>query len=631
MCFTDQLRLCEMVDYIQLLDELRTQDFDSIRFASYRMACKIRYLQRRFYFNQIDIWNVIEAVREQSLNQVAPEAPVDLPRVAALLTTLYEQLNKRVPATEKVDPSVVSSALLGWLRATFPSALAPSDPLSRTGAIPALSIKVFLAMLSCGKTVDIYRYIFSLIADSSGWLLPTRLTLFLRAALCIPESLLESPSFSYSDNLSTELFPPEHKYTINNFLQVMLTEPGPQCVLWFPLVGKMAAVEDILHPVSCDACRSPHFYGFRYKCQRCYNYHLCQDCFWKGRTSNQHSLQHQCKEYTTYKPPSKQLGHSLRKSFRCVPERKGDSTVPRVVDRPTTPLNLQHIVPPPHTTPTLTRSTVRYAVTPGHTAGHSQTFGHGPTRVNGSPPRELYSSLDSMAEPLASFISDEFSPDEEHSLIARFSRRLNEASPASTGLCTSAGNLYSSNMNRPQNTLPPERDQGYLDSSASEWTRDESLEEKQLLVARLEARNREMMKEILRLRREVESDPRTMEGRGSVAILAAESPATLEGHDGPVGLGGPEVVMGTGSGLAGISELELLKKRKGDLEEQLGRLQSSRRDLIVHLDELMQMLRFQEPRSASSGSPMTSHSSPSSPGGTVWHRPSGADYQGHFY
>lgn len=41
--------------------------------------------------------------------------------------------------------------------------------------------------------------------------------------------------------------------------------------------------------------------------------------------------------------------------------------------------------------------------------------------------------------------------------------------------------------------------------------------------------------------------------------------------------------------------------------------------------------QFQEPRSASSGSPMTSHSSPSSPGGTVWHRPSGADYQGHFY
>ena len=33
--------------------------------------------------------------------------------------------------------------------------------------------------------------------------------------------------------------------------------------------------------------------------------------------------------------------------------------------------------------------------------------------------------------------------------------------------------------------------------------RDESFDEKQVVVAKLEARNREMMKEILRLRREV--------------------------------------------------------------------------------------------------------------------------------
>lgn len=42
--------------------------------------------------NQIDIWHVIEAIREQSLNQVAPECPVDLPKVAALLTVLYTQV-----------------------------------------------------------------------------------------------------------------------------------------------------------------------------------------------------------------------------------------------------------------------------------------------------------------------------------------------------------------------------------------------------------------------------------------------------------------------------------------------------------------------------------------------------------
>lgn len=73
---------------------------------------------------------------------------------------------------------------------------------------------------------------------------------------------------------------------------------------------------------------------------------------------------------------------------------------------------------------------------------------------------------------------------------------------------------------------------------------------------------------------------------GAVGALATEAAAIAAdlGGEGPL-RGGPI------PDYTNITELELLKKRKGDLEEQLGQLQSSRRDLIVHLDELMQMLR----------------------------------------
>ena len=40
--------------------------------------------------------------------------------------------------------------------------------------------------------------------------------------------------------------------------------------------------------------------GFRYKCQRCHNYLLCQDCFWRGRVSGSHTNQHEMKEYSNY-------------------------------------------------------------------------------------------------------------------------------------------------------------------------------------------------------------------------------------------------------------------------------------------------------------------------------------------
>lgn len=56
----------------------------------------------------------------------------------------------------------------------------------------------------------------------------------------------------------------------------------------------------VFHPVQCEGCHRESFMGFRYKCQRCYNYQLCQDCFWRGRTSGNHSNDHEMKEYTTY-------------------------------------------------------------------------------------------------------------------------------------------------------------------------------------------------------------------------------------------------------------------------------------------------------------------------------------------
>lgn len=40
--------------------------------------------------------------------------------------------------------------------------------------------------------------------------------------------------------------------------------------------------------------------GFRYRCQQCHNYQLCQDCFWRGHAGGSHSNQHQMKEYTSW-------------------------------------------------------------------------------------------------------------------------------------------------------------------------------------------------------------------------------------------------------------------------------------------------------------------------------------------
>ena len=72
---------------------------------------------------------------------------------------------------------------------------------------------------------------------------------------------------------------------------------------------------EVIHYVKCSACQRPSFSGFRYKCQQCHHrtYQLCQDCFWRGRTSEQHLSTHDGKEYTYFLSKDNKLRYSVRK------------------------------------------------------------------------------------------------------------------------------------------------------------------------------------------------------------------------------------------------------------------------------------------------------------------------------
>ncbi|PKU33920.1 hypothetical protein llap_15776 [Limosa lapponica baueri] len=92
----------------------------------------------------------------------------------------------------------------------------------------------------------------------------------------------------------------QKKVTLNTFLDTLMSDPPPQCLVWLPLLHRLANVENVFHPVECSYCHSESMMGFRYRCQQCHNYQLCQDCFWRGHASGSHSNQHQMKEYTSW-------------------------------------------------------------------------------------------------------------------------------------------------------------------------------------------------------------------------------------------------------------------------------------------------------------------------------------------
>lgn len=170
--------------------------------------------------------------------------------------------------------------------------------------------------------------VFSQISDGGGQLIYWKLSQYLKEVLALPIAVYESPTFHYKNNLENELFSIDEKVTVNDFISVLISEPGPPCLVWLPLLNRLASVEGVIHPTICQACNTENFMGFRYRCQRCNSYQLCQQCFWHGRVSLTHQNDHEVKEYSSFKSPSKQIGHSLRKSFRCVPE-KSNQALPR--------------------------------------------------------------------------------------------------------------------------------------------------------------------------------------------------------------------------------------------------------------------------------------------------------------
>uniref|UniRef100_A0A3P9HKN3 Dystrobrevin n=1 Tax=Oryzias latipes TaxID=8090 RepID=A0A3P9HKN3_ORYLA len=442
-----------MADRRQLYVEMRAQDLDSIRLSTYRTACKLRFVQKKCNLHLVDIWNVIEAFRENGLNSVDLNAELSVARLEVVLSTIFYQLNKRLPTTHQINVEQSISLLLNFLLAAY-------DPEGH-GKMCVFVVKMALATICGGKILDKLRYIFSQISDSSGIMVHSQFDQFLREVLKLPMAVFEGPSFGYTEQAARACFAQQKKVSLNTFLDTLMSDPPPQCLVWLPLMHRLANVENVFHPVECSYCHTESMMGFRYRCQQCHNYQLCQDCFWRGHASGSHSNQHQMKEYTSWKSPAKKLTHVLSKSLSCASSR--EPLHPLFPDMPEKPLNLAHIVPP----------------RPVNIA-NEYLFSHSmPTSGNPYSTKNLMDSSNHQ--------------DEEHSLIARYAARL--ASDAAA------------QQQRVLMDLP--------------CSLDANKQQKQL-IAELESKNREILQEIQRLRiqHEEASQPPPDKGQQNPTLLA---------------------------------------------------------------------------------------------------------------
>ncbi|KAM4550936.1 dystrobrevin alpha isoform 2-T2 [Odontesthes bonariensis] len=555
-----------MADRRQLYVEMRAQDLDSIRLSTYRTACKLRFVQKKCNLHLVDIWNVIEAFRENGLNTVDLNAELSVARLEVVLSTIFYQLNKRMPTTHQINVEQSISLLLNFLLAAY-------DPEGH-GKMSIFAIKNALATICGGKILDKLRYIFSQISDSSGIMVHSQFDQFLREVLKLPMAVFEGPSFGYTEQAARTCFAQQKRVSLNTFLDTLMSDPPPQCLVWLPLMHRLANVENVFHPVECSYCHTESMMGFRYRCQQCHNYQLCQDCFWRGHASGSHSNQHQMKEYTSWKSPAKKLSHVLSKSLSCASSR--EPLHPMFPEMPEKPLNLAHIVPPRPVNLTNDYTLSHSMPTSGNpystknknndVAQRKPLTGAAPHLLKGKGLKYNLDVADRLADehvliglyvnllqnnPRTCLLESSNHQDEEHSLIARYAARL-------------AADAAAQHQRVPTD-LP--------------CSLDANKQQRQL-IAELESKNREILQEIQRLRiqHEEASQPPPDKGQQNPTLLA---------------------------------ELRLLRQRKDELEQRMSTLQESRRELMVQLEQLMMLLKLEEERKQATQGPGSPRSSPS--------------------
>uniref|UniRef100_A0A1A7XXY8 Dystrobrevin n=1 Tax=Iconisemion striatum TaxID=60296 RepID=A0A1A7XXY8_9TELE len=454
----------------RIFEELEEQDLDSIRLSSYRTACKLRFLQKRCNLHLIDIYNVIEAVRDAGLNAVELNAGISVTRLENLVSSLFNQLSKRLPTTHPINPRESTVLLVEFILAAV-----DCEPESR---LTVLSVKAMLATLCGGKLVDKLRYVFSQVSDSKGVLVLSKFDSFLREALKLPTALHEEPSFGYTHTVARSCFPQQKKVMLNMFLDIV-AEP-PECLVWLPVMHRMASVEHVYHPVACSFCRSNGMTGFRYRCLRCRGYQLCQNCFWRGNASGSHSNQHRMKEHSSWESPAKRFSRALSRSLGCAASREAPHPV--YPQEPERTLNLSNIVP---SRPT---GNTNEAMLLSSSVPESSKSVAAAQRMN-----EEHALIAAYVNRLQSGPCGLDSPsrqDEEHKLIARYTSRLAETE--STGVIPTRSINFDVNK------------------------------QKRELIAQLECKNREISAEIKRLRAEYDAacQPSPEKGSTNPALLA---------------------------------------------------------------------------------------------------------------
>ncbi|UXI17081.1 Protein unc-13-like protein [Sarcoptes scabiei] len=283
---------------------------NSIRLRPYRVACKLRFLQKDSKFDLIDLVNTIEIFREFGMNTNSNclEISVSRSEIQSLIYSLFKQLSQRVPVSIRIDIDKSVLLVYKWIIETFQN----SDNF-----LNLFALKIALTFFCSSSYSDKLKYLFTLLSDTNGFLLIDNFIVYVEFLKEI-YTRMSNEQIELKSISIQKLFGAASKIDVRKFVQSMTDfEDQNEIFQWLIIYHRMFDSESVVHHhITCDSCGKTSFEGFRYKCKICSNYNQCQNCFWTGRSSKNHDPDaHTCKEYLNAVGKNN-FRRSFRKSFR---------------------------------------------------------------------------------------------------------------------------------------------------------------------------------------------------------------------------------------------------------------------------------------------------------------------------
>ena len=327
-CHVTEKTCWDHPEFLNLLDTVSAMN--AVKYSAYRMALKLRKVQQKLCLDLLDISAALVCFDSHGLTFDKDDLTLCVPEIVTILTSIYETLHQCEP--EDISVPLCVDLALNWILNVYDS--------QRLGFVRVISFKLAVVLLSRGPLMEKYSVMFSLFAGDTDTLDQRRLGLMLYDLMMVPRYLGEVAQFGGTNiepgvrscfSLDSE----EARSSVTTEVWLSWVGEEPQCLVWLPVLHRLASAETATHDVRCRVCRVDPIIGFRYHCRKCFNLDICHACFFVGKTVkgckpevcwclsdfeiSHLLLQHPMQEYCTSTNKTDNARHilqSLRNSFR---------------------------------------------------------------------------------------------------------------------------------------------------------------------------------------------------------------------------------------------------------------------------------------------------------------------------